>query len=125
MKHFLVFQFLRFVLLIHKLHLYFMSFFIFYLYIYFFEEETLTLLNGFQLSNLSLCDHYLRLTDTGCLNQRRPVFFKKVWKTNLKTLFFFFLINSTNDLYSLCIGGSRKVLCKSKSCKSWREVKTY
>lgn len=99
--------------------------FIFYLYIYFFEEETLTLLNEFQLSNLSLCDHYLRLTDEGCLNQRRPVFFKKVWKTNLKTLFFFFLINSTNDLYSLCIGGSRKVLCKSKSCKSWREVKTY
>ncbi|KAL2472195.1 hypothetical protein Adt_40331 [Abeliophyllum distichum] len=31
----------------------------------------------FESKNLSICQDYLRLTNEGCLNQRRPVFFKK------------------------------------------------
>ncbi|CAA2992218.1 Hypothetical predicted protein [Olea europaea subsp. europaea] len=42
-----------------------------------YQDETFSGIPVFELSNLSLCDHYLRLTDEGCLNQRRPVFFKK------------------------------------------------
>ncbi|KAL2489954.1 protein TIC [Forsythia ovata] len=40
-------------------------------------DDTFSGIPVFESRNLSICEHYLRLTNEGCLNQRRPVFFKK------------------------------------------------